>query len=61
MKKRAAFAYALVVPAGKAANYIRPLHFHAELLRSEVDGRENRQIGIAFAAAGTADSPDFAQ
>ena len=59
--ERASLADALVVPVGKLANDIRPLHFHAELLLGEVDGRENGQIGIAFAATGTTDSPDFAQ
>ena len=50
----ATFADALVVLIGIIADDIRLFHFHTELLFGEVDGREDRQIGVALAAASLA-------
>lgn len=59
--ERTAFSNALVVPAGEMADYLRPFHLHAKVLLGEVNGRQERQVGIPLAAAWTANLSDLIQ
>ena len=62
-EKRATGAEALVVPRRMVAkNGVRIVDFHrgAEVFASELDPREERQVGVALAATGPADRADFA-
>ena len=60
MRKRAPLSDALIVSGRIAADNMWFFHLNAEMLPYEVYGGEDGEVGVAFAAARTADVADFA-
>ena len=57
-RKRAPLADALVVAARIMADDMRFIHLNAEMLLYEIDGGKDGEVGVAFAAARSADVAD---
>ena len=60
-RKRTSLADALVVTGRIVADNVRFLHLDAEMLLHEPDGGKDGEVGVAFAAARTADVTDRVQ
>ena len=60
-RKRTSLADALVVTGRIVAHDVRFLHLDTEMLLHESDGGKDGEVGVAFAAARTADVADCVQ